>query len=365
MLLALAAAAAIMAPLAVSATARAAPIGPRGSAFAWANKPATASYMPSPDYQWNSHHRFTPVNTINHTGKGSYTVRLPDLGAKSGTAIATAYGSNPNYCKVADLRPSRSPSRPAELVDVRCFTVKGAPADTRFTMSYTNLARPGYDLAYVLANQPNTGSYAPSLHYQANSTGATNQIKRLGTGKYLVKLPKLGNAGGQVQVTAEGDGTARCKVGGWGPHGTEQDIGVFCHTPGGNPVNSKFMLTYVRNGNILGQLVGFHPDGHPTAYAWANLPRAASYTPDSLRQFTDSGQPITINRLAKGSYAVYVPGGVSSGNVQVTAYGSGPTHCKVNFWTPAAGIRVLCFGADGSHVDTRFAVSFVGPFIIG
>src|SRR5437867_2159278 len=108
-LLALAAAAAVMAPLAVSATAHAAPTGPRGSAFVWANRPSTASYTPSATYQWNSHHPGAAVNTITRTGKGSYTVRLPGLDAKSGTAIATAYGPNPNYCKVADLRPLHSP----------------------------------------------------------------------------------------------------------------------------------------------------------------------------------------------------------------------------------------------------------------
>ena len=99
MLLALAAAAAVMAPLAVSATARAAPTGPRGSAFVWANHPSTASYTPSATYQWNSHHPGAAVNTITRTGKGSYTVRLPGLDAKSGTAIATAYGPNPTTAR--------------------------------------------------------------------------------------------------------------------------------------------------------------------------------------------------------------------------------------------------------------------------
>ena len=97
MLLALAATAAVMATLTVSTTVRAAPSGSRGSAFVWANQRSTASYTPSPTYQWNSQHRFTTVNIVTRTGVGRYTVWLPDLGASSGTVTATAYGPTANY----------------------------------------------------------------------------------------------------------------------------------------------------------------------------------------------------------------------------------------------------------------------------
>jgi hypothetical protein len=96
----------------------------------------------------------------------------------------------------------------------------------------------------------------------------------------------------------------------------------------------------------------------------ADQPTAASYTPNPLYQFTGSAQPITISHLAQGSYAVHVPDFLNDGNVQVTAYGNNSAQCKVNFWTPAAGIRVLCF-RSGNPIDTRFDVSFVGPFLIG
>jgi hypothetical protein len=259
---------------------------------------------------------------------------------------------------VADLRPLHSPfpGQAAQLVDIQCFTVKGMPADTPFTMSYTNPASLGYDLAYVLANQPKTGTYVPSPSYQANSSGAANQIHRQGIGSYLVKLPNLGKTGGHVQVTAEGAGPARCKVARWDPHPNEKDIKVICHTPSGKLVNSKFTLTYVRNGNLLGR-----PVGHPAAYAWANRPGASSYTPELIRQFTGSPSRITINRLDTGSYAVHVPGALRSGNVQVTAYGGkDAAHCKVNFWNPA-GIQVVCFNTHGNHVDSQFTVSYVRP----
>jgi hypothetical protein len=95
------------------------------------------------------------------------------------------------------------PSGTAQLVNIRCFTATGVLADTRFTMSYANHSGvAGSDLAYVWANQPTAASYVPSQPYQANSSGATNQIQRLGTGSYLVKLPNLGRSAGHVHVTA-------------------------------------------------------------------------------------------------------------------------------------------------------------------
>jgi hypothetical protein len=283
------------------------------------------------------------------------------LGATSGTVIATAYGPTANYCKVVNWGPGGT----AQLVNIRCFTATGVAADTPFTMSYTNPVGFGYDLAYLWADQPTVTSYVPSPPYQANSSGATNHIQRLGPGAYLVKLPNLGKAAGHVQVTAYGPGPERCKVGSWGPNGTEQDIRVFCHTPSGSRADARFTLRYVRNGNLLSQPVCCRPDGSPTAYAWANHPTAASYTPAPRYQFTDSGQRVTITRLATGNYAVHVPDDLSGGNVQVTAYGGSSAHCKVHFWTPGAGIRVLCVSTAGSPVDTFFDVSFVGPYIIG
>ena len=328
----------------------------------WANQPSSASYLPSPTYQWNSQHP-TAVNTITRTEVGNYTVRLPDLGAASGTVLVTAYGPSTNNCKVLSWGPSGT----AQLVNIRCFTATGVPTDTPFTMSYANDSGFNNDMAYVLADQPTAASYVPSPPYQANSSGATNQIQRLGTGFYLVKLPNLGPSAGHVQVTAYGPGPERCKVVSWGPNGTEQDIRVLCNTRNGTPVDTKFTLTYVRDGNVLGAPVCCHPNGNRTDYAWADQPKPTapgSYTPNLLYQFNGSAQQITISRLATGSYAVHVPDSLDSGNVQVTAYGNNSAQCKVNFWTPAAGIRVLCF-RSGSPIDTRFDVSFVGPFLIG
>lgn len=351
----------VIAGVIAPATADAAPSGARGSAFVWANQPSSPTYTPSATYQWNSRHPFAAVNTITRSGVGRYTVRLPDLAAASGTVHVTAYGASTYHCKVVNWFPSGT----AQFINVRCFTTTGALVDTFYTLSYTNPGGFPWDLGYVWANQPTSGSYVPSPSYQANSSGATNRIDRLGVGAYRVRLPNLGRVAGHVQVTAYGAGAERCKVGSWGPVGAEQQIRVFCYGPTGNRVDTRFTLTYVRNGNILGASpLCCNPDGHPTAYAWANQPTAASYTPALAYQFADFGR-ITISRLGVGSYAVHTPRSLGNGNVQVTAYGDGSAQCKVSFWTSASGIRVLCFTTAGRPVDTFYDVSFVGPFIIG
>lgn len=353
-------AATVLAGLLPPGAAHAAPSGARGSAFVWANQPSSASYTPSALYQWNSRHVGAAVNTIARTGVGSYTVRLPDLGAASGVVHVTAYGATTHNCKVVNWFPIGT----TQSINVRCFTASGALTDSLYTLSYTNPGVFAYNLAYVWANQPTTASYVPSLFYQGNSRGGTNRIDRQGTGSYLVRLPGLGRPAGHVQVTAYGGGPERCKVGSWGPNGTEQDIRVFCNAPNGGPVDTFFTLTYVRDGNVLGAPVCCRPDGHNTAYAWANQPTTATYRPAPAYQFANFGRAITINRLGVGNYAVHPPVFLGNGNVQVTAYGSGSAQCKVSVWT-SAGIRVLCFTADGRPADSFYDITFVGPFIVG
>jgi hypothetical protein len=353
-------------PLALTGAspAGAAPISPTGNAFVWANDPTSASYTPDATYQWNSTSPFRAVNTISRTGTGSYTVYLPNLGSPSGTVLVNAYGFTANSCKVASWGPSGG----SQAVNVRCFDTAGQLADTQFSMSYNNWID-GSDVAYVWANEPTSASYTPAANYQANSTGAANEITRSGAGTYQVRLPNLGQAAGHVQVTAYGYGSERCKVSGWGPSGADQFIGVRCFTSTGVDTDTYFTLTYVRDTNVLGNNpVCCPPDGYPTAYVWAHDPTAASYVPTSTYQFSDffTRDKISINRLGTGSYAVrdsYVT--FSRGNVQVTAYGWGSEYCHVAYWNPTDGIRVLCFDASGNAVDTLYDASYTGQFVIG
>jgi hypothetical protein len=338
--------------VATAGPAAAAPSAPFGSAFVWANNPTAASYVPSATYQWNSTSPTVAVNRITRTGVGAYTVYLPGLGVASGTVLVTAYGSSKDYCKVASWGPSGT----RQAINVRCYNRLGTKVNTTFTLSYSN--RSLGNRAYVWANRPTTASYTPSAPYQANSTGATNRITRSGKGNYRVILPNLGAGAGHVQVTAYGSGTQRCKTSDWGPSGTNQSIGVRCFTVAGAAADTTFTLTYVRNGNVLGQPVGNGTTGNPTAYAWANLPTTRSYTPSNAYRF--GAAKATITRVGTGDYKFKTPLNLANGNVQVTAYGSGSQHCKVAYWNNVDGIRVKCFTAKGNPVNTQFDVAFTG-----
>jgi hypothetical protein len=338
--------------------ASATPTGPIGSAFVWASSPTTASYVPPSTYQWNSTSGVA-VNSITRSGVGSYTVNLPGLGASSGTVLVTAYGSTTDYCKVVNWGPNHT----SQAINVHCFTNVGAPADSQFTLSYSN-GNTGNSRGYAWANEPTSPSYTPSTSYQGNTTGATNTITRSGVGAYQVIFPNLAAAAGHAQVTAYGAGSERCKVAGWGPSGGAQAVSVRCFTAAGAAADTLFTITYVRDGNVLGETVCCGPNGNPTAYAWADQPTAASYAPASAYQFPGWASS-TITRAGTGDYMFKTPVNLGDGNVQVTAYGGGSEYCKVVNWNDVDGVRVHCYTAAGAPVDTFFDVSFVGPYIIG
>jgi hypothetical protein len=108
-----------------------------------------------------------------------------------------------------------------------------------------------------------------------------------------------------------------------------------------------------------------HPACPPQklAYAWADQPKAASYTPSLPYSYNSAGGPITITRSDEGSYAVKFAGlggnGMVGGNVQVTGYGSGHEICHVKNWSsggPDFIVNVKCKNALGIEDDVRYTV---------
>lgn len=108
-----------------------------------------------------------------------------------------------------------------------------------------------------------------------------------------------------------------------------------------------------------------HPACPPQrmAYAWANNPTAAAYTPSLIYSYNSSGGLITITRAGIGRYSVKFAGlggnGIAGGHVQVTAYGQGSETCKVVNWASGGAdfvVNVQCFGSPGTPVDTRYTI---------
>ena len=98
------------------------------------------------------------------------------------------------------------------------------------------------------------------------------------------------------------------------------------------------------------------------AFAWANQPTTAAYTPSTFYSYNHAGGNIQITRTATGAYSVQFASfdafGVG-GNVQVTAYGSsGGQYCKVESWSSDTAF-VRCFDAAGAASDSYFTVLYI------
>ncbi|MEV6601477.1 hypothetical protein AB0M36_32190 [Actinoplanes sp. NPDC051346] len=336
--------------------------GPYGAGFVWLDTPDASMCIAPAERQWNSSSPWQPVNEVCGEDVGLYSVYLPGQAARAGSVQVTAYGSDAAYCKIQSWAPSGTSQR----VLVRCLDHHGAPTDSQFTLSYTNRAGTGGSpMAYVFANQPTTASYTPPANYQYNSTGATNTITRSATevGVYTVNAPGIGTAGGHVQVTAYGTGREWCTAWNWLASGTAERVQVRCYSATGAPADSRFTMSFVKNGNILGTGVCCNSDGHPTSYLFASNPTAASYEPVAAYRFLSGTSRIT--RLAAGRYQVNYGWAAAPGAVNVTTVGGGGARCKVESYVSAEVATVACHTTGGAPVDATFLLHHVGPFVVG
>ncbi len=343
-----------------------------GAGYVWADDPIAASYTPDPTYQMNST-GLTTRNTITRRGTGVYAVRFTGLGVAGGVAHATAYGAGTHQCKVDTWVPSGSD----QSVVVRCFTLAGAPVDSRFTASYTNKrVWPGYDYgrtypgAYVHLTNPTSDSSTPATYNQYNSTGRTNTVSRLGVGTYSVLMPEIGRtvAGGHALVTSAGYGASRCKVVnfGWATPSSTIRVNIRCFTVAGVPADSRFALTFTDRTNTLGLDGCCNTDGHQSAYALANDPTAASYSPAASYQHEVPAGGATASRAGTGNYSMrFANADLGTGSVHVAASGWTAEFCKVGSWSASGGINVRCYSPTGAPVDTPYDLSYTGPWLLG
>jgi hypothetical protein len=296
-------------------------------------------------------------NNITRFDVGFYRADFPKLGSYAGGNVqVTAYGWDNTRCKVAGFGPNGDTMQAYVL----CFDPSGNLVDSAFTASFTsNFETASTQLGYLWADQPSATDYTVSGAYQYNSTGNTNSIHRWGVGQYTATLPGLSNNsfGGTAEVTAGGWGSEHCKVSSWGG----ETVNINCYDTYGNLADSVFS---VRFGAA-------EPLNAPSyAYAWANEPSSALYTPATYYQriqltsscHSPSG-PVTIQRGGVGSYNVNVPSLNPAGStVKVTAYGWTSDTCKVNGWwsngVDGTQISVSCFDAQGQPVDSYFVVNY-------
>jgi hypothetical protein len=108
-------------------------------------------------------------------------------------------------------------------------------------------------MCYVWANNATSAiniPYTPSTTYSYNAAvrAGGNSVTRTGTGSYRVKCNGVGGgsqwgAGGHVQVTSYGGGSAHCKVGNWGTGVADFTVNVRCYI-GNTLTNSQFDMLF-------------------------------------------------------------------------------------------------------------------------
>jgi hypothetical protein len=212
-------------------------------AYLWADQPASPSYTPLFDHQFNS---AGLTNTITHDSIGHYAVHLPGVngGANGGTVKVT-----PEQGKLCNV--SSWGSNDVEVVVfVRCFNLDGTPRNARFTMTFANkinLLGNGKGYAYAWANKSSSPSYTPDPHFSASKPGGDITIARHSPGIYTVSFAGAGTAiRSHVQLTAYGNTSNQCRVQGWGPNGAGQAVGVECYDIDGNAADTRFTIQFMR-----------------------------------------------------------------------------------------------------------------------
>ncbi len=316
------------------------------SAFVWNDRARGTGYA-NGYYQFNSS---LAANYVTNLSTGKYRVDLPGLGVAGGTVHVSAYNGN-HYCKPQQWFPNGTTMQ----VLVNCFAPSGAFTNGLFTiLFYKQSGESSVNGAYLWADNPTAASYTPSTAYQWSSALRANTVNRTGPGVYQALLPGLTSSGGTVLVTSYGSGSERCKIASWFPSNLGIAVNVSCFQVNGNPADTQFTLSFLTDPLIGG------------AFAWADQPYVATYTPSAAYQHSSTGSTITVSRTSVGSYKINIPSQppYNKTGAFVTAYGTTSEYCNIVNWLPSGAnnfdtaIDVACYDRYGSVVDTRYTVLY-------
>ncbi len=189
---------------------------------------------------------------------------LPNLGAFKGDVQVSAFVEFPTPVRIAPAGnvPYNGPLSVCDTagwtegggdtnmyVSVDCRDVTGALTDSYFTMTFMQglglKGISGTGVAYGLADQPTTASYAAPSDYRFSAPAGTVHITRQGTGRYTVTFSAMPE-GGAVLVSADTISARRCFVGSIDTAATPQKVTVRCIKFDGTPANSRFTIAYER-----------------------------------------------------------------------------------------------------------------------
>ena len=237
----------------------------RGEAYLWADTAVGAPgtcYSPSAAYQYNAR---LGVNQVCFGATGEYTVNLPAMDlrgsdvSKNGHIQVTAYGAGSARCKV------RSCFAAGTAIQAQIGCASGTvPTPAQFTLSFMrdpgreNFTGSGLVAHYLWADG---SSSTPSIYYQSNQSGGPRTstdaeratFLRAGLGTYVVSVPNVDFTPSTAQLTAYGQETGYCTLGGWSSTGNHMTrLFVSCFDGAGQPTDSAFNLLFETGMHIPG-----------------------------------------------------------------------------------------------------------------
>jgi len=313
------------------------------NAYVWASNPTAAGYQANSAYSYNPS---GDAIKIGRSSTGVYEVHFAGMTLAGGNVQVTAYGAGGHYCKVEYWS--------GDTIKVLCFDNGGTPADAQFTALFSGDAS-----VHAWADNPGLASYTPNPTYSTPGTTAG----RSGTGRYWLSFSSsAGYLPGVFHVTAYGADNRRCQVvnwiSGWGggipsPRVRCSDSRVPSFDEYSTGADARYTALFT-SASATRQV----------AYAWADNPTSAAYSPTLAHNPTGGAVKVTSGP-SDGAYAVSFAGmNLKDGNVQVTATtcsndpaGFYDCRCKVQNWGGET-INVLCFTSDGRPARAGFTVSF-------
>ncbi|MEM9177244.1 MAG: hypothetical protein AAGC67_18675 [Myxococcota bacterium] len=285
--------------------------------------------------------------TVTHPATGVWELDWPGLdtvGINLGSVQVSPDGFFDRQCGVDP--------EGGDSVTVRCFDHAGLPAETQFQVLFLKPPFKAFarDFSFAFANDNLSGPfpYNPPSGNARNPIGSgTIEINRVATGTYEVEFVGTDEwpGDGHVQVSAMGFTSNHCNVetsyGEWAE--------IRCFNRLGSLTNTNFNVLQVKPSLAEDTI----------AYARADLPFTASYTPNVLHSRNPGGGPITVTRSSTGVYAVDFDGfsalGSGGGHPQVSAFGLNNGRCQVSSWG-FENVNVRCFNVLGTPADLAFNV---------
>jgi len=338
---------------------------PNVIAYAYASLPTTASYTISTAVLLGGTYAYNyagGVVTATRSAVGTY--RMDFAGAAIGAGVAHVKAANSNArCNAL--------SWAGTYINVNCYDPAGALVDSAYLVEFVQSSSNtlgAKTIAYAYENSASAALNTPWVPaYGYNISGQANSVTHTGTGTYTITFPGSGITGstyiiplgtiyslnGNVQISARVGGY-NCVFAGTPAADT---IAVNCYNASGALANGYFVIHAVSN-----TATSAASTAKILAYGWADLPSTANYSLLTSYSYNADNTGVTVARSGVGIYVLTFAGAgiVTTGNAEVSAYGSNATCYFVNWGSPSIDtISVNCVNSSGAAVDSKFDVTYV------